>query len=432
MIRAMRVGFAQVDITPAIDPNAAEGFMRRKMVGAHDPLLAVACVIGEGDERIALVGIDCGVVLRSMTDSARAMIVKATGINPERVMVGASHTHQGGRVLTLFDHVGDEKYAAFVAESVTRAVQLASEATFDASIGHATGQVEGIHFNRRFKMRDGTEVTHPGKMHPDIVCPAGPVDPDVGIFLARRSDASPIGAIVHFGCHSTVTEGGNEYSADYAHYIRKHLCAKLGREVPVVFLLGACGDITQVNNLSEGKETGHDHADMMGRTLADAAYAAIQHATFEHSLRINAASQSMPIRVRSEAEANREVPKIGLSSRDPWPSIYAREKMHIDALRRAHPVVDCEVQSIRIGELGIVSSGTELFCQPSLDIKRASPFARTWVVTLGNEYLGYVPTGTAFYAGGYEPRTARSSFLAPEAAQKLVEGSLRALKTVKA
>src|SRR6476620_2266371 len=93
MIRAMRIGFAQVDITPAIDPNAAEGFMRRKMIGAHDPLLAVACVIGDGAERIAIVGIDCGVVLREMTDAARTKIASSTGIAPDRVMIGASHTH---------------------------------------------------------------------------------------------------------------------------------------------------------------------------------------------------------------------------------------------------------------------------------------------------------------------------------------------------
>lgn len=427
----MKAGFAQVDITPPIDPNAAEGFMLRKMVGVHDPLLAVACVMGEGADRVAIVGIDCGVVLRSMTDSARAKIASTVGIAPERAMIGASHTHQGGRVLTLFDHVGDPAYAARVSDAIAQAVVEASHNQRDARIGHATGQVEGIHFNRRFKMRDGREVTHPGKMHPDIICPAGPVDPDVGILLARAMDGSPIGAIVHFGCHSTVTEGGDQYSADYAHYIRKHLCAHLGAEVPVVFLLGACGDITQVNNLSPEKESGHIHADMMGQRLAHAAYTAIEDSEFEESLALGATIEPTPIRVRNEQEADREVPKIGLSSGEPWPRIYAQEKLHIDALRKSQPVMNCEVQSIRIGDLGIVSSGTELFCQPALDIKRASPFARTWVVTLASEYLGYVPTGSAFYAGGYEPRTARSSFLAPDAAQKLVEGSLRVLGSMK-
>ena len=48
--------------------------------------------------------------------------------------------------------------------------------------------------------------------------------------------------------------------------------------------------------------------------------------------------------------------------------------------------------------------------QPALDIQAASPVPKTWVVTLANEYLCYVPTASAYFAGGYEVRTARSRF----------------------
>ena len=75
-------------------------------------------------------------------------------------------------------------------------------------------------------------------------------------------------------------------------------------------------------------------------------------------------------------------------------------------------MIPCEVQAIRIGELGIVTNGAEFFCQLGLDIKAASPFARTWVVSLANDWIGYVPTASAYYAGGYEPRTARSAKMA--------------------
>jgi len=52
------------------------------------------------------------------------------------------------------------------------------------------------------------------------------------------------------------------------------------------------------------------------------------------------------------------------------------------------------------------------------------------VVSLANEWVGYVPTAQAFVAGGYEPRTARSSKLAPDAGQRLLEGAMRALAKV--
>ena len=59
-------------------------------------------------------------------------------------------------------------------------------------------------------------------------------------------------------------------------------------------------------------------------------------------------------------------------------------------------MIDCEVQGLRVGDVAIVANGAELFCQSALDIAEASPFEQTWVVTLANHYVGYVPTASAF------------------------------------
>ena len=50
-------------------------------------------------------------------------------------------------------------------------------------------------------------------------------------------------------------------------------------------------------------------------------------------------------------------------------------------------------------------------------------------VSLANQWIGYVATPSAYYAGGYEPRTARSAKMAPWAGQSLVESSLTALNS---
>jgi hypothetical protein len=85
---------------------------------------------------------------------------------------------------------------------------------------------------------------------------------------------------------------------------------------------------------------------------------------------------------------------------------------------------------VRVGPLGIVTNGAEYFCEFGLKIKKASRLPVTWVSTLTNEYIGYVPTAWAFAAGGYEPRTARSSKLASDSGQRLLEGVLKALAKV--
>ncbi|HZY90890.1 MAG TPA: hypothetical protein VFE78_39065, partial [Gemmataceae bacterium] len=90
-----------------------------------------------------------------------------------------------------------------------------------------------------------------------------------------------------------------------------------------------------------------------------------------------------------------------------------------------------EVQALRIGPLGITANGAEYFCEYALRIKRASRLKPSWFVSLANDYIGYVPTAQAFVGGGYEPRTARSSKLAPDAGQRLLETMLKALGRVK-
>ena len=94
------------------------------------------------------------------------------------------------------------------------------------------------------------------------------------------------------------------------------------------------------------------------------------------------------------------------------------------------PILPAEALALRIGPLGIAATGAEYFCEFALRIKQCSPFATTWFVSLANDYLGYVPTAQAFVGGGYEPRTGRSSKLAPDAGQRLLEGTLVALAKV--
>ncbi len=60
-----------------------------------------------------------------------------------------------------------------------------------------------------------------------------------------------LGCIVNFACHATTSPGGT--SANYIHYLEKVIQGYYGKECVVVFLAGALGDITQVDNQSPYK-----------------------------------------------------------------------------------------------------------------------------------------------------------------------------------
>lgn len=427
----LHVGFGTGDITPAEDQEMPGGFTPRFGKGVRDRLIASACVLSDGSKAVAIVGVDALALQKETVEEARRLVARATDIPGPNVLVGANHTHSGGPTVTIAGDDSNAEYTAVVARRIAEAVEQAWRSLHAAEIGVGTGREDTIAFNRRFLMRDGREITHPGKPgtphHGEIVRPAGPTDPEVGVLAARAPDGTILGVIVHFTCHSTVV-GGDQFSPDYAGDLRRHLRARYGEGLPVVFLLGACGDITQVDNLSTANEFGPEYADLIGRKLAAEATRTIGRMGWSKDTPLAVATEAVPLAIRPDPDPERERPAFGLGSA--WDEIYAKERAHVAAERARTPTIPCEVQALRVGPLGLVTNGSEYFCEYGLRIKACSPLTPTWVVTLANEYIGYVPTAQAFVGGGYEPRTARSSKLAPDAGQRLVEASLVALGKV--
>ncbi|MBY0233332.1 MAG: hypothetical protein K2W96_28970, partial [Gemmataceae bacterium] len=388
---------------------------------------------------VALVGVDALFVTKELVANARRALFKDTRIPGDHILVGANHTHSGGPVVGAFDTGDDPKYVEAVAKGVAAAVKQAWGTLHASEIGIGSGTAEGIAFNRRFVMRDGSTITHPGKPgtpnHANIVCPAGPVDPMLGVLAVRAPKGGKVrGFVLNFGCHSTVV-GGNLFSPDYIGYVRKHLAAHYGADLPVCFLLGPCGDITQVDNQSPGADFGPEMADMMGQKLAGEAVRVTRRMKWATEASVDAATMEVPCALRDEPDPDRERPPFGLGSdggKGELAKVWAAGRKAVAEERRKRPILPCEVQAVRVGDLGIATNGAEYFCEFGLTIKKASRHASTWVASLANEWIGYVPTASAFAAGGYEPRTATSSKLAPEAGQRLMEGALKMLAKVEA
>lgn len=427
----LHVGFAETDITPKLGSQSPGGMLARNLNAVHDPLKVVAMVIRNGSTSIALVGIDALFIGEEPTAKARAAIEKSTKIPGSHVLIGASHTHGGGPIMSCLGSESDPEYIEIVAARIVEAVETAYRSMHAAQIGEGTGHEPSISFNRRFLMRNGKQLTHPGKQNADIVHSAGPIDPDVGVLAARAPGGALLGLFVNFACHNTVV-GGTGFTADYVYYLRDTLRKHYKRpDLPVGFLLGSAGDVTQVDNLRPGSEFGEEWGAIFGLALAAETAQAVGRMIWKDDLALAAAIKHVPIPIRDARDVDREKPESGLGSGDVVEKIYARERELVAKERSERPIIDCEIQAVRVGDLGVVTNGAEFFCQLGLDIKAASPFPKTWVASLANQYIGYVGTPSAYYAGGYEPRTARSAKMAPWAGQAIVETSLDALRAVK-
>src|SRR5882672_5096873 len=266
----LKAGFGSADITPEVGANIPGGFKANPGKGVRDPLYAVACVVSDGSTPVALVGIDELFVMKSTVTKARERIDKSTNIPAANVLIAASHTHSGGPIASCLGSESDPAYEDKVAAGIAKAVEDAWAAMQPCEVGIGLGKEDTISFNRRFLMKDGKEATHPGKPgtknHDQIVRPAGSIDPDVGVLAVRKPGGAVQGVVVNFACHVTVM-GGNQFSADYVGYLRRELKAVYGESTQIVFLNGACGDITQVDNLSTAREFGAEHS-AMGSKLA--------------------------------------------------------------------------------------------------------------------------------------------------------------------
>ena len=427
---AFQAGFARTDITPAAGAEIPGGMAINLADGVRDPLFAEAAVFSSGGVAAAVVGVDLLMIPDDTIAAARRLAEEKCGIPAAHILVAASHTHCGGPIVDCFASSRDLEYSRMVSERIAEAVAAAHAAKVDARLAALSGEARGTGFNRRFFMRDGSLRTHPGKMNPDIDRPAGPVDPEVGVLAAETLDGELLGCVVNHAMHGTVM-GGSKFSADWPFFLRQGVRGAFGRDIGVVFLNGACGDVTQVDNRSpRTPEWGENRARQIGLAVAGEVVKLVAGAEFTPDAPVAVLTERLDLPIRDLAESDealvaREAPATGLGSG--VDALYLKEAALVRAMKDASPTVPVEVMALRVGPAAIVTNPTEYFCALGLAIKQDQPWRPVMVSELTNGYAGYCATAEAYLQGGYETRTARSSFLAPGTGEQIVAASRRLL-----
>ena len=441
---AMKVGFAERDITPEIGMEQPGGYVKSFHRSFHDPCKVRAAVFDDGSKRVAVVGVDALVIREPQVQAARERIAARTGIPPEAILIAASHSHSSGPTGMVlpgeYDHASefvrklayemsscaDAAYLERVVDAIAEAVCAADSARVPALCGAGKGLESGVSFNRRFRMKNGLTYTHPGQGNPDIVEVAGPIDPEVGVVGCWDTSGKFLGCLVNFACHATTNPGG--ISANWIYFMERVIRGAMeAPEAVVVFLPGACGDVTQVDNLSP-------YANPPGARWAQIVGGAVGAEAVKVLIKMErGALVPVDYRVKRWTVARR-VPKpervkrcYEIAAKDPkevghtdW--VFAKEIVLLDALLQKSPMAEVEVQAIQIGPVVLLANPAELFCQLGLDIKAGSPFPLTFPVELANGCVGYVPTEEALgpHGGGYETRLTSYSNLEPTAGTQIV------------
>lgn len=446
-----KAGFAERDITPDIGMEQPGGYGKAYHRARHDPCKVRASVFDDGHTRVAVVGVDALALRADTVARARQAIRKRCGIGPREVLIAASHSHSAGPTVGPlpgeFDGASDlvkslayeksicanPQYLAKVEAAIADAVVEADGRRVEARCAAGLGEEGSVAFNRRFRMKDGRTYTHPGQGNPDIVEPAGPVDPAVGVIGAWDKDGKLLGCVVNYACHCTTGPGGT--SADYVYYIEKTIRGLMGDQAVVVFLPGAAGDVTQVDNRSPyaTRQFGEPISRLVGGRVGAEALKVLLSAQASAGALAPLASESKllhikrrvpsPEHVEQAMELVKKQPGKGVDASD-W--TFAKETVLLAERLKKEPVADVEVQAVQIGPAVLLACPCEYFCEYGLDLRAGSKFPFTFPVTLANGRLGYVPTEEAFGTGGggYETRLTSYSNLDVTAGRQIRDALL--------
>jgi hypothetical protein len=242
----VHVGVAEADITPQ-DLLYLGGFgIARIATAVHAPLKVRALVLGTGDQRVAIVGIDNLGLQRQDADWIKGGIA---GIPMGQVFLAASHTHAGPDLIGMWGRYfltsgRDRDYLTQVRRSVAAAVAAATARAQPARLAHAIARLpeEGLvrNANRRGVFDRDLHVVH----------------------ATATADGAPVGTLLHLACHPEVlSRHRTELSPDFVGALCDGWRARgLGQ---AVFVNGALGAM-----VSPGvQERDGAGADAMGQAL---------------------------------------------------------------------------------------------------------------------------------------------------------------------
>lgn len=454
----LRIGLAESDITPPVGYPMAGYYHERLADGTLDPLKARAIVFRDGSTAGALVVCDLIGIATDLSREVRRRASAQTGIPAEHIVLAATHSHTAPDYMKeLCLYLGNKeqvelraKYIQQLIEAPVEAIVRAQAEAFPASVATGTvAQVVPVAFNRRSIMRDGSVRTWQPASNPDVVRPAGPIDPSIGMIAIRDSAGTTRGVVSNFALHLD-TVGGTRWSADYPYFIERTLRRDVHPEVISIFGTGCCGDINHVNPAS----TVRNKADFIGEALGKSISGHLSQLTPLADTRLFVQSQtvSLPLEKVTAEEVERSVQILGLvqsgAKVEFLDHVTAYKKLILDQFLRTTPYaasdqhltwglsrslagvgeyLPVDVTVMTLGhDVAVVCLPGEVFVDLGLAIKQASPFRTTILVELSNAVETiYVPHRAAYAGGSYE---VTNSTVQPGSGELLVEAAVGLLR----
>lgn len=411
-----QAGFARIDITPPLGtPVAGYGYKR---ISDHilDPLELNCVAFSDGENKGILISADVLQISESLATKIRGMIAKRLDIPADHVYLQALHQHTSIRVEIRAAGAGpDPAYLDVLFRKFCDVAQMALADLRDVELFISEGQTsEEISFIRRYKLKDGSYKTNPGRGKSAVVDhPLGEADNTVRLLRFKREGGDI--ALVNFHCHPDVI-GGTGFSADWPGFVRRYTEAALPG-VKCILVGGPQGDSNHINVFREKEEEekrrGLSHSSFMGKTISDVVVSLwdktqpLETGKVWGNVELIYVPTNMDGYERIE-ECKTRIKEIDLGLSEPFKNSTDRaETRRIAGFPDELLYQRVPVSVLCIGGAGFVGFGGEPFTKYIKMVREKGGDMLMFTACQCNGGQGYLPTAEAQGQGGYEARSSR-------------------------
>jgi len=433
-------GFARVDVTPPFGIHLAGNHLVRPADGILDPIELNAVAFSDGENRAVLITADVLYVMENAATEIRNKISKACEIPAENVFMQGLHPHTSVRIGSRphLPNIGmtDQPYLSVLYRKYCDVTKMALDDLKEAIL--ETGEketAEPISFIRRYRMKDGSVLTNPGRGNPEVLCPLGEADNTVRLIRLKRNEGGDI-AIVNFSTHPDVV-GGTKYSADWPGFVRRYTEKDLPG-VHAILVNGFQGDTNHIDITEKPmKRARYEHSAYMGRTIADAVLSLWENTKARKSERIWAkvVMEMVPTNVDGMDRVDEFLKKkkdIADGILPPLKTIGQMAEMsRITQLPGETLFQKVPVSVLCLGDVAFVGFGGEPFTRYAAAAREAGKGMFVLSACLTNGGQGYLPTQEAFDEGGYEVLNSRFSPQVGPMLEKKVEDLFEEYRSVR-
>ncbi|MCM8804072.1 MAG: hypothetical protein NC833_02320 [Candidatus Omnitrophica bacterium] len=389
----LKVGVAKYNITPPLDQARYLG-PKGVAIDIIGEFCARATVFDDGKRKTAIVLLDISEFFPNITNGIRKLASKWTDIPGENILVCATHTHSGPRVI---DYDDPEDYGGRISKhkSLTEKTQTylnilyrcAASAVFLANSYRkpAKGKIGKISVpgigRPRVRMKDGSighfTISHSIKdIDLNKIESESPYDDSLYILIFEDKDRKPICGLANFGCHNALTFIPKLHT-DFFGWTMSKIENELGSKFVFSLMAGPEGNVHPAGLIEHGISL--DIAESLVPVAGKILYNAIKKIW----------KKLTPLKEKTVFSVSKEV-------YFPWRKpLTARGKQYVHNRKVAGGKQDkkgcfSELQLIRIGELAILGLPGEVFHEIAMNLKNKSPFKYTWVISLCNDELSYI------------------------------------------